>query len=139
MKKIEVKTYPNGYSLDMDNESFFYFTPLELMEGVMYHVGLEEEKACSKATISDMLTASMTYKAEGSSIAEIGKCQAEVNMLRNKLSASDKKCVLLSEKVDDIMDELKRIADSRSITGIACQSAVRNIIANYSVKRKGMS
>lgn len=137
VSKIEVVTHPNGYALELKGDSYFYFTPLELMEGIMYHVGLAEERACNKRMITDMLEAAINWKENGAAVSEIGRYQSEISALRNKLSASEKRCDMLSGRIDDIIDDLRRISGARNMTLPGCMTAIRNVMANYSPKRRG--
>ena len=37
---IQVKTLPNGYSVDLEKENFMYYSPMALLEGLFVHVGM---------------------------------------------------------------------------------------------------
>ncbi len=55
LKEIKVLTLPNGYSLTVGRERYMYFNENDLLEGFLYHVGLEETKAVDKNTMRSML------------------------------------------------------------------------------------
>ena len=42
---IRVTTLPNGYSVDLEKESFMYYSPMALLEGLFVHVGMNREGA----------------------------------------------------------------------------------------------
>ena len=37
---IRVTTLPNGYSVDLEKETFMYYSPMALLEGLVVHVGM---------------------------------------------------------------------------------------------------
>lgn len=86
MKKllnIKVVTHPNGYDLTVGDEtSYMYFTLAELVEGFMYHVGLDIVKFADEETIRNLITACATYPKEGDAIQAVSKLEAENEALR---------------------------------------------------------
>jgi hypothetical protein len=75
---IQVKTLPNGYSLDLEKENFMYYTPLALVEGMFVHVGMNREGAMTKEEIKALIEA---VKNGGA----VTKLQAEVNELKDTI------------------------------------------------------
>ena len=52
---IRVTTLPNGYSVDLEKESFMYYSPMALMEGLFVHVGMNREGAMTKEEMEAVL------------------------------------------------------------------------------------
>ena len=75
---IQVKTLPNGYSLDLEKENFMYYSPLALVEGLFVHVGMNREGAMTKEEIKALIEA---VKNGGA----VTKLQAEVNELKDTI------------------------------------------------------
>ena len=75
---IQVKTLPNGYSLDLEKENFMYYSPMALLEGMFVHVGMNREGAMTKEEIKALIEA---VKDGGA----VTKLQAEVNELKDTI------------------------------------------------------
>ena len=76
---IQVKTLPNGYSLDLEKENFMYYSPMALLEGMFVHVGMNREGAMTKEEIKALIEA---VKNGGA----VTKLQAEVNVLNDTIT-----------------------------------------------------
>ena len=75
---IQVKTLPNGYSLDLEKENFMYYSPMTLLEGMFVHVGMNREGAMTKEEIKALIE---SVKNGGI----VTKLQAEVNVLKDTI------------------------------------------------------
>ena len=75
---IQVKTLPNGYSLDLEKENFMYYSPMALLEGLFVHVEMNREGAMTKEEIKALIEA---VKNGGA----VTKLQAEVNELKDTI------------------------------------------------------
>ena len=69
---IQVKTLPNGYSLDLEKENFMYYSPMALLEGLFVHVGMNREGAMTKESVKNG--------------GIVTKLQAEVNALNDTIA-----------------------------------------------------
>ena len=76
---IRVKSLPNGYSVDLEKESFMYYSPMSLLEGLFVHVGMNRERAMTKEEIKTLIEA---VKNGGA----VTKLQAEVNELKGTVA-----------------------------------------------------
>ena len=76
---IRVTTLPNGYSVDLEKESFMYYSPMALLEGLFVHVGMNREGATTKEEIKTLIEA---VKSGG----VVTKLQAEVNELKGTVA-----------------------------------------------------
>lgn len=59
LPKISVSTHPNGYSLKIDGQDYMYFNMMELLAGVMVHIGLQNTDYMDKGNILTMLFQTM--------------------------------------------------------------------------------
>ena len=76
---IQVKTLPNGYSVDLEKENFMYYSPMALLEGLFVHVGMNREGALTKEEIKTLIEA---VKDGGI----VTKLQEEVNELKDTIA-----------------------------------------------------
>ena len=76
---IQVKTLPNGYTVDLEKENFMYYSPMALLEGLFVHVGMNREGALTKEEIKTLIEA---VKDGGA----VTKLQAEVNELKDTIA-----------------------------------------------------
>lgn len=95
--RITVATHPNGYSLDVDGNGYMYFSKTALLEGFMYHVGLEELNAIDADTMRDFIAASVVWKDN----AEVVK----------SLIDTKKENEALSRQISNLKKQLKRMGD----------------------------
>ena len=68
---IKVRTVPNGYVLDLENKSYMYYNLSELLDGFIYHVGLEELDEVDDETRRDIIAASVAWKENGCAVKEL--------------------------------------------------------------------
>ena len=66
--EISVKTMPNGYSLKVGKNDFFYFSEVELLAGFMSHVGLRETKEIERGSLMSGLLAAMLGESYSNSV-----------------------------------------------------------------------
>ena len=76
---IRVTTLPNGYPVDLEKESFMYYSPTALLEGLFVHVGMNREGAMTKEEIKTLIEA---VKDGG----VVMKLQEEVNQLKDTIA-----------------------------------------------------
>ena len=76
---IQVKTLPNGYTVDLEKENFMYYSPMALLEGLFVHVGMNREGALTKEEIKTLIEA---VKDGGI----VTKLQEEVNQLKDTIA-----------------------------------------------------
>ena len=115
MKNISIKTVKSGYELNVDEESFFYFNIDALMEGFMYHVGLDENQAATKDKIHSFVNAAKDWRNDnGKSLKEFMKLKEENVSLETKienykkriknLQTYNKKHGIVTEDTNDDVD-----------------------------------
>lgn len=86
--KVSVVTVPNGYTLDIEIgghvQGYMYFTLTELLEGFMYHVGLQEFSPFGKADISVFLEAVSKWQDNEMLVKELLLKEREITLLKEK-------------------------------------------------------
>ena len=84
--KVTVATVPNGYTLDLTTEGqtqgYMYFNLVELLEGFMYHVGLQEVPPYGKAEISTFLDAASKWQDNEMQVKELLQKEEEMTFLK---------------------------------------------------------
>lgn len=100
MEKKEINVYPvpNGYVLKFGKEEYMYYGKAALLEGFMYHVGLEELGAVDAETIRNFLTAAIVWKEQGETVKELLKTKKENETLRSMVTNLKKQVKRLCEK-----------------------------------------
>ena len=84
--KVTVATVPNGYTLDLaiegQTQGYMYFNLVELLEGFMYHIGLQEVPPYGKAGISAFLAAASKWQDNGMLVKELRQKEEEMTFLK---------------------------------------------------------
>ena len=121
--KVSVQTLPNGYSLDVDDKGYMYFTLQELLEGIFVHVGLHRLDWLDRDTITDLITACAIWPKEGDAIQEAARLTAQVEdlqqshtkdastitTLKNQLASTSKKLADTTAKLARFLSEEKPV------------------------------
>ena len=81
LPRIEVRTVPNGYSMTIEGhkQEYFYFTPEQLTEGVMVHIGMKMAERLSVESIKGFIDSALQWN-------DLKKSTAEINRLKNQLN-----------------------------------------------------
>lgn len=69
--KIEVRTLPNGYSLDVDGTGYMYYNEIDLIAGFMAHVGLSETNYMDRGSILSALMSAMIGDAYSDAVTTL--------------------------------------------------------------------
>jgi len=68
---IKLRTIPNGYILDVEKKSYMYYNLGELLDGFIYHIGLEELDEVDDETRRNIIAASVAWKENGCAVKEL--------------------------------------------------------------------
>lgn len=130
LKKITVLTLPNGYSLTYEGmkptNGHMYFTPEQLLEGFMLHIGLEMTEQLDIDTMQDFIVAACNWKDNAKCIQEIEKLNIQVNGLRlrrnglaTKLIAERNRFITVVEAISKMAKKYKDMKDlNNQLSGI---------------------
>lgn len=116
LQKVSVSTLPNGYSLDLEGQSYMYFNMMDLLAGFMVHVGLQEADYMENGNILTMLFQTM--------IGE--EWEKNITAMRNRIRDMEEKITKtlahleqtastgerLEPKVNDLNGALREMSDS---------------------------
>ena len=102
IQKVCVDTLKNGYSLTVEENKFMYFNLKDLLEGFMYHVGLQELGEVDKETIELFLNASVVWSDNASLVKELIRQKTKNEILQKRVSGLKRR---LKEKGKDIEDD----------------------------------
>lgn len=106
LPEISIQKVPNGYILKAGESETLHYTVQQLVDGFMYHVGLDIAKYADRETISSLLTACSTWPKEGDAIMAVAKLEAECETLRRTRDSDTKTIRELREKNAKMYDEL---------------------------------
>ena len=118
LKRVSVRTLPNGYSLDFDGMKakggFMYYTLDDLLKGFMLHIGLNITEQLNMQNIDDFLETAMNWRENRKCVAEIERLNIALrtmtgkrNSMANHLVKERNRHIKLIEEVNKISDECK--------------------------------
>lgn len=70
-KKIEITTINNGYSLNIEGNRYLYYSLNELLDGFIFHVGLNELDAVDNETRQSIIDAALKWQDNESLVKEL--------------------------------------------------------------------
>lgn len=125
LKKITVLTLPNGYSLTYEGmkptNGHMYFTPEQLLEGFMLHIGLEMTEQLDIDTMQDFIVAACNWK-------DTESCQKEIRDLQSKLRLTIQSRNSMARR---LMEDRKRLVDMIGmIQGLATENKGNKYLVN---------
>lgn len=113
-RHIEVRTHPNGYSLDIDKKSYMYFDETSLMAGIFYHLGLGIAEEAEIDFAKNLMQAAALWPTVGESInanatlmTDRQQARENENRIRRELYAVQK---TLDETEKELNDMRQRYA-----------------------------
>lgn len=109
LTKVSVQTLPNGYSLDVDDKGYMYFTLQELLEGIFVHVGLHKLDWLDRDTITNLMTACATWPKEGDAIQQAARLTAQIESLQQ---ARTKDASTIATLKNQLASTSKKLADT---------------------------
>lgn len=118
LKKIELRTVPNGYTLTVEGTECMYFNEIDLMAGFLAHVGLGETSYMDKGTILSTLFSAMMGSAYEDSVTtlklRVGQLSSQYAETMNRMdkaiefvSQAEKTISGLSKRIDQLQDIIK--------------------------------
>lgn len=95
LERITLSTLPNGYQLKMGGKEFMYFNMMELLAGLMIHIGMQNPDYMDKGNILSMLFQVM-----------IGhEWEENINSLRNRIRD-------MEDKLTKTISHLEQVAST---------------------------
>lgn len=112
LKRIEVRTLPNGYSLDFDGahaNGFMYYTADKLLEGFMCHIGLKMTEQLDMDTMQDFITTAINWRDNEKCIREIDRLKRELTTMTNKRNSLARQLILERNNYNELHADIERI------------------------------
>ena len=110
MKLIDVETLPNGYSLKFDGMKqqggYMYFTPEQLLEGFMAHIGLEMTDQLNMETIQDFLVTAMNWKDNKECVKEIERLKNALRLMTGRRASLARQMIQERNRYNGIIDDV---------------------------------
>lgn len=100
LKQISLQTVPNGYAFSYDGHEFLYFNEVDLLAGIMAHIGSGETKEMEKGTILNCLFDVMLGEKYAKDVAKLNDT---VNRLAETYSSRIAK---LTEQINILNDAI---------------------------------
>ena len=104
LAQISVRTEQNGYSLSIEGhqQEYFYFNPVELVEGIMTHVGLQMTEQLDPKTIKSFIDSALEWN-------NTKACHKEIKKLETKLKMSEKQRRTLALRLVNERERMLRL------------------------------
>lgn len=97
--EIQVYKVPNGHVLKVNSDEYMYYSLAALLEGFMYHVGLEELAAVDAETMREFIAASVVWRDNKDAVKEIVRLQKENNSLSSMVKNLKAQVKRLNERL----------------------------------------
>ena len=95
LERITLSTLPNGYQLKMGGKEYMYFNMMELLAGLMIHIGMQSPEYMDKGNILSMLFQVMIGR----------EWEENVNSLRNRIRD-------MEDKLTKTISHLEQVAST---------------------------
>ena len=95
LERITLSTLPNGYQLKMGGKEYMYFNMMELLAGLMIHIGMQNPDYMDKGNILSMLFQVMIGR----------EWEENVNSLRNRIRD-------MEDKLTKTISHLEQVAST---------------------------
>ena len=95
LERITLSTLPNGYQLTMGGKEYMYFNMMELLAGLMIHIGMQNPDYMDKGNILSMLFQVMIGR----------EWEENVNSLRNRIRD-------MEDKLTKTISHLEQVAST---------------------------
>lgn len=133
---ISVQTLPNGYALTVDEQEYMYFNTRELLEGIFYHVGLENTAYMDKQTIHDLMFAAATWPDAKDAVKDALRLTAENSRLTKEIGGLKHKIGKLMDTNDSLQDQLIELTKGDKVKPKKGSSNKNVTLADVAQRRK---
>ena len=110
VKLIDVETLPNGYSLKFDGMKqqggYMYFTPEQLLEGFMAHIGLEMTDQLNMETIQDFLVTAINWRDNKACVKEIERLKNALRLMTGRRASLARTMIQERNRYIALMDDV---------------------------------
>ena len=95
LKKITLRTVPNGYTLKVDDQEYMCWNEMDLLAAFMVHVGLQETDYMEKGNILTMLFQTMIGQ----------EWQSNLNKMKQRVDDMEKRVSSVCYKLERMVEE----------------------------------
>lgn len=114
LKKITVRTVPNGYILEFDamkqKGGYMYFSADKLLEGFMLHIGLGMTEQLNRETMQDFIVAACNWNENRKCVNEIQKLTEQLQQMTYRRNGLARRLVHERNRFIEIWDGLVTIS-----------------------------
>ena len=108
---VSINTVSNGYTLDLVKgeraQGYMYFNLMELLQGFMYHVGLQEPSPYVKTEISAFLQAVSKWQDNEMNVKELIRREEEIALLKENCSWLENQLAQKKQQNERLKDRKK--------------------------------
>lgn len=128
LRKIEVRTSPNGYTLNFDGSKqpngYMYFNIETLLEGFFLHIGMGMLDMIDPDTMNNLMQAAANHSDIEKCIVKIDKLQILLNNAKTKHQNMAQRVILERAKLIDLVTSINDLAHE-----FRCKSEIANRLA----------
>ena len=117
LKKVIVRTLPNGYELTIGGHEYMYFNEETLAAGIFDHLLLGNNKDSDSNLSANLIEAAATWQTIGDAIKANALLMSDIKALRKRnseLGKINEKLLLENDRLQDEYNNLKTIIQNMS-------------------------
>ena len=100
---IEVRTIANGYTLKVEKEEYMYFNETDLLNGMLYHIGLKRKSYTSQEEIDKLIDTIKVWSPKSETLL---KQRKQINNLMSSSKAKEAEISNLSHDLSLAKSEI---------------------------------
>ena len=113
LKKIMLKTVPNGYALSVDGTECMYFNEVDMLAGFLAHVGLCESANMDRGTILSVLFSAMMGEAYADQVTtlkqRVGLLTSQYNTTIERMDKAVEYVTQAEKTISGLMNRIEQI------------------------------
>lgn len=113
LKQIMLKTVPNGYALSVDGTECMYFNEVDMLAGLLTHVGLCESANMDRGTILSVLFSAMMGEAYADQVTtlkqRVGLLSSQYNTTIERMDKAMEYVSQAEKTISGLMNRIEQI------------------------------
>ena len=117
LKKVTVRTLPNGYELSIGSREYLYFSEETLAAGIFDHLLLGNNKESDVSLSANLIEAAATWQTIGEAVktnALLLKDNKALKKRNSELGKINEKILLENDRIQDEYSNLKSVIQNMS-------------------------
>ena len=117
LKKVTVRTLPNGYELTIGGREYMYFSEETLAAGIFDHLLLGNNKESDINLSANLMEAAATWQTIGEAVKANALLMSDIKALRKRnseLGKINEKLLLENDRLQDEYSNLKTVIQNMS-------------------------